>query len=115
MTSKLSTIVRQVLALQIPLLAKQFSIGQGFLPEVQLKLSIIYVRAITSALMLCSPVHLQSILCLPWQPVQNNSTTKMIEMHGAWPTGSFLAFSKEVQTKKGRGYLCVSFENLNKF
>ena len=51
---------------------------------------------ITSALLLRSPVHLQTIPRLPWQPIQNNSTTKMNEIRGARPTGSFLAYSQSV-------------------
>ena len=97
------SLIAKVMHYQI--LYAEFSIGQGFLPEVQLKLSIIHVRAITSALLLRSPVHLQTIPRLPWQPIQNNSTTKMNEMREARPTGSFLGYLKEVQTKEREGLL----------
>ena len=48
----------------------------------------------------CCSAAVQSICrqshATPWQPIQNNSTTKMNEMCGARPTGSFLASSQSV-------------------
>ena len=68
---------------------RQFSIGQGFLPEVQLKLSIIHVRAITSAFLLCSKVHLQTIPHFPRQP-KNTSPLQPFEVGFFSITAAFL-------------------------